>query len=50
MAKDPVLDREILRLSDTDILRFRDLIEGGCFITGGLGSGKSSTVAKDLAM
>jgi len=49
MAKDPILDREILRLSDSDSLRFRDIIEGGCFVSGGLGSGKSSTVAKDLA-
>ena len=50
MAKDPVLDREILSLSETDIVRFRDIIEGGCLITGGLGSGKSSTSAKDLAL
>lgn len=50
MAKDPVLDRVILRLSDTDELRFRDLVEGGCYITGGLGSGKTSTVAKALAL
>jgi hypothetical protein len=50
MAKDPVLDREILQLSEHDFIRFRDLIEGGCYITGGLGSGKSSTVAKDIAM
>jgi hypothetical protein len=50
MPKDPVLDRIILQLSKTDAIRFRDIIEGGCFITGGLGSGKSSTIAKDLAM
>jgi len=50
MPKDPILDREILRLSDSDIVRFRDIIEGGCLITGGLGSGKSSTSAKDLAL
>ncbi len=50
MAKDPVLDRIILRLTDTDVIRFRDLIEGGCFITGGLGSGKTSTVGRALAL
>jgi hypothetical protein len=49
MAKDPVLDRDIIPLSETDALRFRDLIEGGCFITGGLGSGKSSAVLKYFA-
>ena len=48
--KDPILDREIIRLSDTDIVRFRDIIEGGCLITGGLGSGKSSTSAKTIAL
>jgi len=50
MAKDPVLDREIVRLSETDSIRFRDLIEGGCLITGGLGSGKSSTSARTIAL
>ena len=50
MAKDPVLDRVIIRLSETDVIRFRDLIEGGCYITGGLGSGKTSTVGKAIAM
>ena len=51
MAKrDPVLDREILALSQYDVLRFRDLIEGGTLITGGLGSGKSSTSGRALAM
>lgn len=50
MAKDPVLDRIVLRLSDTDVIRFRDLIEGGCYITGGLGSGKTSTVGKAIAI
>jgi hypothetical protein len=50
MPKDPVLDREILRLSDSDVVRFRDIIEGGCLITGGLGSGKSSTSARNLAL
>jgi hypothetical protein len=50
MPNDPVLDRIVLRLSDTDVIRFRDLIEGGCYITGGLGSGKTSTVGKLLAL
>jgi hypothetical protein len=50
MAKDPVLDREILRLSENDTVRFRDIIEGGCLITGGLGSGKSSTSARNIAL
>jgi hypothetical protein len=45
-----VLNTPILRLSDSDIVRFRDLIEGGTLITGGLGSGKSSTSAKSLAL
>ena len=50
MPKDPILDREILRLSGTDAVRFRDIIEGGCLITGGLGSGKSSTSARTIAL
>src|ERR1700691_321325 len=51
MAKpDPVLDRPILWLSDRDVLTFRSLIEGGCLITGGLGSGKSSTSGRALAL
>ena len=50
MPKDPVLDRTIVQLSETDVIRFRDLIEGGCLITGGLGSGKSSTSARTLAL
>jgi hypothetical protein len=50
MAKDPILDRVILQLSDKDVVRFRDIIEGGCLITGGLGSGKSSTSARNLAL
>jgi hypothetical protein len=50
MPTDPVLDRNMILLSDTDALRFRDLIEGGTLITGGLGSGKSSTSGKNLAM
>jgi hypothetical protein len=50
MAKDTVLDREMLWLSQTDCLRFRDIIEGGTLITGGLGSGKSSTSARAFAL
>jgi hypothetical protein len=50
MPKDPILDRVILQLSDVDVVRFRDVIEGGCLITGGLGSGKSSTSARNLAL
>jgi len=50
MPKDPVLDRVILQLSEKDAIRFRDIIEGGCLITGGLGSGKSSTSARTLAL
>jgi hypothetical protein len=50
MPKDPILDRVILQLSEQDVVRFRDLIEGGCLITGGLGSGKSSTSARNIAL
>jgi hypothetical protein len=50
MKKDPLLDRTILQLSETDVLPFRRLIEGGTLITGGLGSGKSSTSGRALAM
>jgi hypothetical protein len=50
MAKDPILDRIILQLSQHDSVRFGDIIEGGCLITGGLGSGKSSTSARNLAL
>lgn len=45
-----ILDRPILAISESDILTFRDLVEGGVLITGGLGSGKSSTSGKALAM
>ncbi len=45
-----VLNTPILQLSESDVVRFRDLIEGGTLITGGLGSGKSSTSAKSLAL
>jgi hypothetical protein len=47
--KNDILDRPILSLSDTDHLLFRDLIEGGTLITGGLGAGKSSTSGRALA-
>ena len=50
MPKDPILDRVILQLSQQDAVRFRDIIEGGCLITGGLGSGKSSTSARNIAL
>lgn len=50
MALDPILDKKMIQLSDNDFLRFRDLIEGGTLILGGLGSGKSSTSGKDFAM
>jgi hypothetical protein len=50
MPKDPLLDRTILQLSPNDAIRFRDAIEGGIAIFGGLGSGKSSTVARLTAM
>jgi hypothetical protein len=42
------LDTPILWLSKLDVLRLRDLIEGGTLITGGLGSGKSSTSLRQL--
>jgi hypothetical protein len=45
-----LLDAKMLALSDSDFVRFRDLIEGGTLITGGLGSGKSSTSARALAL
>ena len=50
MPKDPILDRVILQLSQQDAVRFRDIIEGGCLISGGLGSGKSSTSARNIAL
>lgn len=43
-----ILDQPILSLSDTDHLSVRDLVAGGTLITGGLGSGKSSTSGKQL--
>jgi type IV secretory pathway TraG/TraD family ATPase VirD4 len=50
MAKDPVLDLILLWLSEIDPMRFRDVIEGGLFLSGGLGAGKSSTFLFMLAM
>jgi type IV secretory pathway TraG/TraD family ATPase VirD4 len=47
---DNILDRTILRISETDVVRFRDIIEGGLFASGGLGSGKSSALLFQLAM
>jgi hypothetical protein len=44
-----LLDEPMLWLSDLDVLRFRDLIEGGILILGALGSGKSSTSGRTLA-
>ncbi|AXC13502.1 hypothetical protein ACPOL_4225 [Acidisarcina polymorpha] len=49
MAKDPVLDRVVLQLSDTDCLTFRAFTEGGCLTLGGLGAGKTSTVGETTA-
>jgi hypothetical protein len=45
-----ILDLPIVSLSEKDQLTFRMLIEGGTLITGGLGSGKSSTSGKALAL
>jgi hypothetical protein len=45
-----ILDIIIIWLSGVDFLTLRDLIEGGTLITGGLGSGKSSTSARALAL
>ena len=50
MTPKDLLDRPMLQLSEVDFLRFRDLIEGGTLITGGLGSGKSSTSGRALAL
>jgi hypothetical protein len=50
MPKDPLLDRIILQLSPNDAIRFRDAIEGGIAVLGGLGSGKSSTVGRLIAL
>jgi hypothetical protein len=38
-----ILNKPILQLAETDCLKFRDLIEGGVFITGSVGAGKTST-------
>jgi hypothetical protein len=45
-----ILDTPILWLSETDCLSLRSLVEGGTLITGRLGSGKSSTSGRALAM
>jgi hypothetical protein len=50
MPKDPVLDEVMIQLSDKDAIRFRDCIEGGILVTGGLGSGKSSTSSRTVAL
>jgi hypothetical protein len=50
VAKDPILDRVILQLTERDVLRFRDLTEGGCLTLGGLGAGKTTTVGRMAAM
>ena len=44
-APQDILDRVMVQLSASDFLKFRDLIEGGVLITGGLGSGKVQPVA-----
>jgi hypothetical protein len=49
-APQDILDRVMVQLSASDFLRFRDLIEGGTLITGGLGSGKSSTSGRAFAL
>jgi len=46
MAKDPILDRVILKVSDGDEIRFRDMAAGGCLVLGGLGSGKTKNVGE----
>src|SRR5579863_2137427 len=48
--KDPLLDLPILGLTEKDVLSLRALVEGGTLITGGLGSGKSSTSGRALAL
>jgi hypothetical protein len=50
MPKDHLLDRVILQLAPDDAIRFRDAIEGGIAVFGGLGSGKSSTVGRLIAL
>jgi hypothetical protein len=46
--RDDILDRIIFSLSETDHVRFRDLVEG-TLITGAPGSGKTSTSGRLLA-
>lgn len=48
--KKDLLDQPILSLSETDHLRLRDAVEGGTLITGGLGSGKTSTSGRAYAI
>lgn len=50
MPKDPTLDSVMLELTERDRIRLRAFIEGGIGIFGGLGSGKSSTSARMLAL
>jgi hypothetical protein len=38
-----ILDQRIIQLSKIDSLRFRDLIEGGTLVFGGIGAGKTSS-------
>lgn len=45
-----LLNQRIMSLSETDDLLLRDLVEGGTLITGGLGSGKTSTSGRALAL
>ena len=47
--RNDLLDYPMLGLSETDVLLFRDFIEGGTLITGALGSGKSSTSGRTIA-
>lgn len=48
MKPDNLLDRTILGLSKYDFLTPRKLINGGVFISGGLGQGKSSTSLRQI--
>jgi hypothetical protein len=44
-----VHDKPIILYSDIDVLRNRELIDGGTLVIGGLGSGKSSGQVEALA-
>ena len=48
MAPRNILDEPILSVSELDHLLFRNLVEGGTLITGGLGAGKSSTSGRAI--